>query len=100
VAYPFGPPIPLATLIQQLCDHHGCELRVSEKAYRDTQSGEVERFRYLFRRTPDGNRVATLPEHTPTTEEMPSVVRSICTRLDVDYAMFGVLSDPSDDTDD
>ena len=58
MAYPFGPPIPFASFLKRLVDQYGCELRASKKKYRDTTSGKVEQFRYLFRQTDTGPRVS------------------------------------------
>ncbi len=98
MAYPFGPPIPFMVFIQRLQSLFGCEVVASINAYRDTTNHEVTHFRYLVRMLPDGERrVAGLPNQAPTIDAMPTVIRSICTQLSVDYGAFGVLSDPGDD---
>lgn len=96
MAYPFGGPIPFASLIHRLTTQHGCIVRVSRVTYR-SPDGVSTTFRYLYRPTADGPRVAALPDQEPRTDAMPTVVRSICTQLGVNHTIFGVLSDDHDD---
>lgn len=98
MAYPFGPPIPFNALIQRLTSQYGCEVHATKVARVSPDTGDAVRFRYLLRRTSNGIMIANLPDTDPTTEMMPSVVRSVCRQLGVNPNDFGILDDR--DTDD
>lgn len=104
MAYPFGPPIPLATLIQRLTTNaeFQCTIQATPGTRRSPE-GELVQFRYLLRVAGDGPDkifVAPLPDAEPTEEQMPSVVRSICAQLRLNPNVFGILEQDGPDHDD
>jgi len=98
MAYPFGS-IPLASVVQRLCDHYGCERRVGPQII--GPRGPVTPT-YLYRFSDGRAHVAPLPEVEPSFDLLPSVVRSLCAQLGLDLhnTDFGILSSGIDDDDD
>jgi hypothetical protein len=88
-AYPFAPAPKYAALKERLQKEFGCKLLKVEEKIKDLQG--VEHDVYYFERKHKGKTYrAVAPDLPDDTFVLYSVVRSLCARLRIDPANFGL----------
>jgi hypothetical protein len=88
-AYPFTPAIKYAALKERLQAEFNCKLLKVEGKIKDLQGGEHDV--YYFERSHEGKVYrAAAPDLADETPVLYSVIRSLCTRLHIEPAKFGL----------